>query len=100
MDRDPVGELMERYEELFADEPGLSLERFLERVCAGEFGRYERRDIARFLRAVEAHMTANIDTMVEANPHLLPLRDERLEEVQRMIAALLQRFAPDKAGTG
>lgn len=98
MDRDPVRELMARYEELFVEEPGLSLERFLERVSAGEFGPYTPEELGRFLRAVEAHMVANVDTMIEAHPHLLPLREEKLDEIQRMIAQLIARFAPGESG--
>lgn len=91
---DVAQRLMRLYEELFAEEPGLSLERFLERVAAGEFGAFAAAEIAEFLRAVEAQILANIETMLEANPHLLPLRDQRVEETRAEIARLLERFAP------
>lgn len=97
MDLGIAGQLMQLYEHLFAEEPGLSLERFLERVTRGEFGTYGPDAVADFLRAVEAQILANIDAMVEANPHLLPLRDQRAEETRAQIARLLERFAPDAA---
>lgn len=95
--RDPVDALMEAYQSAFLEEPGLSLERFLERVAAGRHGRFREQDIADFLDAVEAQILANIDTMAEANPQLAPLREERIAETQRMIAALRERFAPGAA---
>lgn len=91
---DPAEDLMQRYWDTFAEQPGLSLERFLERVRAGEFGSFGPEAIARFLREVEAQILGNIEAMVEANPQLAPLREERVEETQRMIAELLERFAP------
>lgn len=95
MDADVAERLMRLYEAQFAAEPGLGLERFLERVATGRFGTFGPGAVAEFLRAVEAQMLANIDRMADANPHLLPLRDRTAEETRAEIARLLERFAPE-----
>lgn len=87
----PADEIMHAYWELFMEEQ-VSLEDFCQRLADGEFGQYSKEHITVFLNEVEASILQNIDTMLEANPQLAPLRDERIAETQEMIADLLRRF--------
>lgn len=70
----------------------LSLEEFLDRARAGEFGDYAPEDFVRFLREVEANILHNIDLKLEEAPHLAPMRDDKIEETHDMIAALIEKY--------
>lgn len=70
----------------------LSLEEFLDRAKAGEFGAYSPEDFVRFLREVEANILHNIDLKLEEAPHLAPMREARIEETQAMIAQLIEKY--------
>lgn len=89
---DSSDELIKRYWERFAEEQ-IDLEDFCRQVRDGAFEGYGAGDLRDFLGQVEANMLRNIETMLEANPGLAPLRDERVEETQRWIADLMHRYA-------
>lgn len=87
----PADKIMQTYWDLFLEEQ-IGLEQFCRRLAGGEFGSYTKDQITDFLRQVEVNILQNIDTMLEANPHLAPLRDERIEETRQMIDDLVNRF--------
>ena len=91
----PAEQLLARYWDQFAEEQ-VSLEEFCRRVAAGELGPYSRDDLRAFLEAVESNILSNIQTMVEVNPELEPLREERVAETQDMIADLIARYAAER----
>lgn len=87
----PAEQIMDTYWDLFTEEQ-IDLEAFCTRLAAGEFGNYEPDDIEEFLREVELNILRNIETMLEANPQLAPLRDERVEETREMIDGLVKKY--------
>lgn len=97
-DQPTADRIMETYWELFMEEQ-LSLEKFCERLQTGEFGDFDAQDIENFLREVEANIISNIYTMLEANPQLEPLRDERVEETHEMIEDLVAKYGTKKNGS-
>lgn len=93
---DPAQRLLALYWEQFAEEQ-VSLEEFCRRAAAGELGDYTPDDLRAFLLAVESNILSNIQAMVEVNPELETLREERIAETQDMIADLIARYATAKS---
>lgn len=83
--------LYDVYLDVMMQEP-LDLPGFLRRVDAGAYGSFQPSEVVAFLREVERDIIANIHTMVEANPHLSPQVDERIDETRQMIAELVARY--------
>ncbi len=87
-------ELRQAYFEVMLQEPGTTLEAFMLRVQAGEFGPQPREVVERFLRWVEGAVLSSIQTRAGANPDAAPEAEALAEAKREEIAALIARFAP------
>ncbi len=86
-----VDDLESHYFELMMSEPGTSLDTFLERAIAGEFGAQDTDTLVAFLRRVERMILSSIQTRAAASPGAAE-DAERLAEDQRLhIADLVAR---------
>lgn len=71
----------------------VSLEDFLERLAAGEFGSFPPDEVARFLRDIESDIMANIGLKAEENPSAADAQHDVAEETHERIAALIAKYA-------
>jgi len=90
-------ELQAAYLELMMDEPGTSLEAFMERVAAGSCGPQSGEEIATFLDGVERAILGSIRTRAATNHHFAQEADDRADATRERMSALVARFA---AGVG
>lgn len=86
-------ELRQAYLELMMGEPGTSLEAFLQRVAAGDYGPRRGDEIEAFLHEVERDILGSIQTRAATNPRFADIAEERAEETRENIAGLIRRFA-------
>ena len=84
--------LRQAFLDVMMEEPGTSLEVFLERVAAGDLGPRAVDEIVMFLRSVERDMIAGIYARAEASPELAAEVDGHVEEVQAGISELIERY--------
>lgn len=70
----------------------VSLEDFLDRLAAGEFGSFPGDEVIRFLREIESDIMANIGLKAEENPSAADAQQDVAEETHERIAALIAKY--------
>lgn len=85
--------VMEVYMDMSLEEP-LSLEDFLARLQAGEFGVFTVKEVMGFLRDVEAHMLENIELKVNESPVWADEAARAAEETRQLVARLRAQIKP------
>jgi hypothetical protein len=83
--------LWEIYEQLCQIEMR-SLDEFIRRLKAGEFGDFSRDDVIAFLREIEANMLTNIQTKAMEHSSYAEMADEVTEETHWMIDDLIEEY--------
>lgn len=86
-----VEQLKETYWEL-AQEEGLGLGDFLERVQAGEWGQVAGEAIRRFLLDVEETMLANIEVKAQEGPPYSMMAEQAAEQTREMIEGYIAKY--------
>lgn len=94
---DQGSKLWETFWDLAVEE-NPTLEAFLERVAAGEFGPYTPQEITAFLREVEATMIGNIQTKVLESPTLGGAQEDAVAETRRRIQRLIEQYGDPRVG--
>lgn len=85
--------VMEVYMDVSMEEP-LSLEDFLARLQAGEFGVFTRQEVLRFLGDVEMHMLENIELKADESPVWADEAARAAEDTRQLIARLRAQIKP------
>ncbi|MDR7418225.1 MAG: hypothetical protein QN178_04875 [Armatimonadota bacterium] len=83
--------LWEIYEQLCQIEMR-SLDEFIRRLKAGEFGEFSRDDVIAFLREIEANMLTNIQTKAMEHARYAEMADEVSEETHWWIDDLIEEY--------
>ena len=89
-----VQQLLEKYWEVSMGE-GPNLQRFVERLAAGEFselGDASKADITAFLREVEAITIANIETKAEEGGPFAQMKEQVIDETRAQVASLIDAY--------
>ena len=89
--RVPVEDLEAAYFEVMMEEPGTTLEAFLERVLSGALGPHDNDTLVAFLRRVERMIVGSIQTRAAASAAAAAEADEKAEEQRELIARLIAR---------
>ena len=86
-----VEDLEAAYFELMMEEPGTTLEAFVDRVLAGTYGAQETETVVAFLKRVERMILGSIQTRASSSAHAAAEAEDRAEEQQELVARLVAR---------
>lgn len=90
----PSERLRSAYLETMMEDPGISMEQFLDRLTANDLGSFPAEDIVALLDDIERDVVASIFTQAEAHSSLTEAAGSRVEEARAEFDRLRARIRP------